>query len=323
MRHAAGQIDDQAARWAVRLDAGPLSADEQRELDAWLGTDPRCRGAFVRAQAMWTDVDRIAALSAPEERTISVQPQLPVARVRSVRPWLLAAGVSAVAIAAAAIWPALNAGTSYWTAVGEVRRIALADGSILSLNTNSKAVIRFNGQRRSVQLARGEALFEVTRDPARPFRVTAQGVTITALGTAFAVRENKAGVNITVTEGLVEVVQDTPAGNKQTARRVVANYRVVIPRAQSAVIEPIEPKTADRQLAWRGGMVAFDGERLADAIVEVNRHSTRRIVVDTPELADKPVVGIFKASDSEAFARTAAVALRAEVIEEGDTLYLR
>jgi ferric-dicitrate binding protein FerR (iron transport regulator) len=64
MTQAARKIDEEAARWAVRLAESPLSTEERRELDAWLSHGPRQHGALVRARAAWLDLDRFAVLAA-------------------------------------------------------------------------------------------------------------------------------------------------------------------------------------------------------------------------------------------------------------------
>jgi len=69
-------------------------------------------------------------------------------------------------------------------------------------------------------------------------------------------------------------------------------------------------------------MVAFDGEPLAEAVAEINRHNRRHIVIDDPALAGRPVVGMFRANDLESFARTAAAAMGAVVVEETDRIRL-
>jgi len=70
-------------------------------------------------------------------------------------------------------------------------------------------------------------------------------------------------------------------------------------------------------------MVAFSGESLADAVAEINRHNRRQIIIDDAELAQQPVVGAFRATDSEAFAAAAAAALGARSVAEDDALHLR
>lgn len=318
----AKRTNEEAARWVVRLDAGALSEAEQRELDAWLEAAPHHRGAFIRARAAWADLDRIGALAGGSTPIGSTEAADTPAIGR--RRWLLAAGIAGLAILGGS-WLALNIGRDvYESGIGEVRRVTLADGSSLVLNTASKAIVRFDDARREVRLDRGEALFQVRKDAARPFVVRTANLTIRAVGTAFAVRVEEAQVDVTVTEGVVEVARATEgsrgSGSGEAPKRVIANQRAIARTAEPVAIELVEPSIAQRRLAWRDGMVAFDGEPLAQAVAEVNRHSRRQIVIDDATLAAKPVVGIFRANDVEGFAHAAATALGAKAVDDDEII---
>jgi transmembrane sensor len=319
-------ISELAARWAVRADAGALGPDEQRELETWLAADSRHRGAYVRARAQWVDLDRLAALKGPAAKSDATAAGLS-------RRQLLAAGIAAIGVLGSGLsWLILREGQERYTSgIGEVRRIALEDGSTVLLNTASEVTVRLSKQQRDVRLVRGEALFEVAHDKFRPFIVQANDTAVRAVGTAFAVRLDAAQVDVTVTEGVVEVADSkTMSGlgvatqaSKFEVKRVTAHERVVIARSRAPDIEPIAPAQADRQLAWRAGMVSFDGESLQTAVAEINRHNRRQIVVDDPALASMPVVGIFRATDLEGFAAAAAAALKARAIPDGDVIRLQ
>src|SRR5260221_588843 len=151
-------------------------------------------------------------------------------------------------------------------------------------------------------------------------------------GTAFAVRLDAAQVDVTVTEGVVEVVDlktmsglgpaTTPVSRFEV-KRVAAHEHAVIARSRAPEVEPIAPAKADRQLAWREGMGSFDGETLQTAVAEINRHNRRQIVVDDPALAAMPIVGVFRATDLEGFSAAAAAALKAQAIPDGDVIRLQ
>src|SRR5690606_20513701 len=124
-------------------------------------------------------------------------------------------------------WVTLSpGGERYASNVGEVRRIALDDGSYMLLNTDSLAVIQFSEARRDVRLEKGEALFEVAKDPQRPFVVNAGDLTVKAVGTAFVVRREDSSVEVTVTEGVVEVARPGEPATEQP-QRVAARQRAV------------------------------------------------------------------------------------------------
>ncbi len=335
-------IDEQAARWAIRATAGALSPEAQRDLDAWLNADPRHRGAYIRARAQWTDLDRLAALHGPasavhdEPAALHTAASLIAEQDKDPpgvsRRQLLAAGVAAITVAGGGLSWLLLRGDSvrYVSGIGEVRRIALEDGSTLVLNTDTEVTVQFSQQQRNIRLLRGEALFDVAHDRSRPFVVVANGTAVRAVGTEFAVRMESTQVDVTVTEGVVEVANSPPGigmaaspDSAVDAKRVTAHERIVVARARAPQISSIAAAVADRQLAWREGMVSFDGESLQTAVAEINRHNRRQIVVEDPALAAKPIVGVFRATDLEGFSAAAAEALKAKAVADGDIIRLQ
>jgi transmembrane sensor len=337
-------ISERAARWALRAVAGSLGPNEQRELDAWLSADPRHRGAYVRARAQWADLDRLAALHG-RASLVTDEPAAPRPMVEKLitenvgdpsgmsRRQVLAAGVAAITVAGGGLsWLLLRAGSArYVSGIGEIRRIALEDGSTLLLNTATELTVELNKQQRNIRLIRGEALFDVARDKARPFVVVARDTAVRAVGTAFVVRLESDQVSVTVTEGVVEVANwraapvpvAVPLPTLRTdAKRVVANERVVVSSTRAPEMGPIAAAEVHRELAWCEGMVSFDGESLQTAVAEINRHNRRQIVIDDPALAAKPVVGVFRATDLDGFSAAAAAALKARAVRDGDVIRL-
>lgn len=313
--------DSQAARWVVRLGGGPLLPHEQRELDAWLEGDHRNRGAFVRAQAAWLDLDRVAALSRPGGGSYS-GPDTPSERPVLRRRWVLAAGLGTVAVAGAGGWWSWQGrGRSYVSGGGEIRRVTLADGSTMTLNSSSSVRVDYTSAQRSVSLERGEALFEVAKDRTRPFVVSAGNLSVRAVGTAFAVWRRDIRTDVTVAEGIVEVF-DSHGLRRQRATRLVANELGVATRT-GLRIQRLTPQDLDRRLAWRAGMLVFDGETLSEAVREINLYGGKPIRIDDPQLAARPVVGLFRAGDPEEFARTIATALGADSVVGDAAIHLR
>jgi transmembrane sensor len=318
-------ISEVAARWAVRSARGALSPAEERELNGWLEADPRHRGAYVRARAQWMDLDRLAALHGPAD--VVDEP------ASMTRRYWLAASVAAVTLLGGGLsWLALrDQSERLVTGIGEVRRIPLADGSTLLLNTNTEVLVKLTPARRDVELLRGEALFEVAHDKSRPFVVRANKTAVRAVGTAFAVRLQSAQVDVTVTEGVVELSDATDkspgpqaaiASPTPPPRRVSANQRAVILPASAPEVSAIPAPQLSRRLAWREGMVSFDGETLQMAASEINRHNRRQIVIDDAVLAQRPLVGVFRATDVEGFAQAAAATLHAHVVIDEDQIRL-
>jgi len=322
MTPAVPGIDVQAAEWVVRLSAGPLSADEQTRLDAWLEADVRHRGALVRMQAASVHIGRVSALK-PQDSALERRVYRPASgRSSLTRRGLLAAGIAGLAVTGAGgfSWFWRRRGKVYETDVGEIRRITLADQSSMFLDSASVAHVQFSQHRRDVELIRGQALFEVAKDRQRPFTVLTGGVSLRAVGTVFAVRAVGKDIAVTVTEGVVEVTNTGAPGSPQ---QVVADERAVMRESQGIEVQRMSEAQIERNLAWREGALSFDGEPLSDAVAEFNRYNVRKIAIDDPALAQQPVIGLFKASDAEGFAETVAIALGIVSASEGDTIHLR
>lgn len=309
-------IEEAAASWVLRLDRSGLTEAEQRELDRWLALDSRHLGEFVRAQATWADLDRIAALQAG---------RAPVEEPRERSPYLRAASIAGAFLAVGfAVAAALNLYLSgrETTDIGEVRRITLDDGSAVALNTASLMQVQFGNSERRVVLRRGEASFQVAHDEQRPFVVQARDVLIRAVGTAFTVRLLAESVAVTVSEGVVEVVRTTAAEQVADKEFAGRNVEVIAPRAEPLATVALSDKEVSQRLAWEQGRLIFDGDRLGEAVAEVNRYSPIPVVIDDPALMRKSFVGVFRTGDARAFAQAAAVAFDAHVREEDGALHI-
>lgn len=308
----AREIDDAAADWAARLDADPDA--HAAAADAWLAEDPRRAGALLRAQAALALIDDAA-------EPLAETPDW-MRRDRAGRPRrrsLLAAGIglAAAVVGGVAFWAA--SGRRYGTDLGEVRRVSLADGSSAAINTDSLIDVTLAPELRRVKLARGEAWFRVARDAERPFVVEAGDVRVRAVGTAFSVRRREAGVEVLVTEGVVEVWR---AGDTVGAARVAAGEKAIVADGQPAQAATAAPDEIDGALAWRQGQIVLGGVTLAEAALEFNRYNHRKLVIDEPDLAGEKLVGRFRADEPDTFARAVAGTLGAAVREEDQAIHL-
>jgi transmembrane sensor len=197
----------------------------------------------------------------------------------------------------------------------------LDDGSALALNTQSVVQVKFDADERRVVMRRGEASFQVAHDEQRPFVVQAGDVAVRAVGTAFNVRMRAEGVEVIVTEGVVEVTR-TNGGRNASLQRIHHNEEVIAEAARPTAVAQVSDEQIERRLAWQEGRLIFDGEQLAAAAAEVNRYSAVPVVIDDPVLAEKQFVGTFKIGDARAFVHAAAAAFDARVREEKDALRL-
>lgn len=317
MTSASRRIDADAATWAARLHARELSAQEQSELDAWLSANERHRGAFLRARAAGVTIDRLAALGGQQMYST------PTHRGPAFWPLRigLAASIVAAVIGAFVYWP-WPASTHYATAVGAIDNIQLSDGSHVTLNTDTSIKVALAEHERRVQMEKGEALFEVAKDPSRPFIVQVGAISVRAVGTAFSIRATEHRTDVIVTEGTVELT-DHGAPGAPLVRRVTANEQATVEQRRQLEVQPITVDRAERQLAWRQRMLDFSGETLVEAAAQINRYNEIKIVVSHPELAEQPIIGNFRADDPHGFAETVAAAFGARATSQGDTILLQ
>lgn len=319
-RETSREIDAAAADWAARVDAGPLSAEENLRLEAWMSADTRRRGAFMRMRAIalgieladaQSDVQGAASdvpVAAPDPSAdVPGSSQRPV--VDQVRRRFLWTGAAAVAACAVGVigFGLGGSAQAYQTRRGETRAIALEDGSILTLNTSSKVSVRFSSVERRIELEEGEVLFQVAPDPSKPFVVDAGRTRVRALGTVFTVKRLGAlPIEVLVSEGSVDV--DRLAVSRSV--RLAANMRIVATETP-APLSParITPEEVRRELAWRTGQVAFEGETLTAAAAAFARYSDTLIIIDDPSVGREEITGLFAANDPVSFARAAALSL--------------
>lgn len=321
-RESSRYIDATAADWIARLDRGPLSKEEEQAFEAWLRGDPRRRGALLRA----------GALSMLSESAGALGPQFdparfagPAARPRAVSrrrmlAWTGAGGAIAASIAMFAITvPAAGAIT---TGLGEVRLVTLDDGSTVMLNTETSMRIRYSDSIRRIELLYGEAYFTVVGDQRRPFLVDASGASLRTTRATFRVRKLEGKpVDILVDQGGIAL--QTPGGAGPVT--MPAHSRLTLPPAAAKATpapRAVPPDLVSRELAWREGKIAFEGERLDQAAAEFARYSRTRIEIRDAGLASEPVTGLFSASDPAGFSRAVARVFGARVEQRPDAVIL-
>jgi len=288
--------DREAAEWHVRLGERPVSAAALEQFRIWR-TRPGNAEAYARVEALWRGAGTLAG--DPDVQAVT-QAALKASRPRPrrslTRRALPAAAVLVPVVAAAlvlAFW--LPSRDVYATDVGDQRVVRLDDGTRIQLDTDSRVRVRYADAERRVVLERGQALFMVARDPARPFRVVAGAAEITALGTVFDVRRETAGVRVTLVEGAVAVVEGDPDRARRWRLAPGQQVRTSRPDPRPVAVD------AAAETSWSQGRLVFRGAPLREAVAEVNRYLPEKIELAAPASEDVPVNGVFASGDREAF----------------------
>ena len=336
-------IEAEATAWVVKLDSGEVSKQEHEGFREWRERSQRHRDALERACDFWGGLDQLHHLEMFSEHRESrasraIAPPM-TSRIRTIfRPRLLATGFAAIALFAVVgvILHYQGGGSAeqpqlYSTAIGAQEIIDLSDGSKIILNTNSRLEVRFSRARRDVRLLRGEAHFDVTPDPSRPFAVLARDAAVLAVGTAFTVRLLDDSVEVIVTEGSVELRSFVDAVTVENSAPVVVDeghFRSLadLSAGQDAIfgteieqIQAISEEAISRKLAWRQGMLTFAGDPLSKVVEDVSRYTEITIEIDDPALHDLPVGGLFKIGDVKALFDAMEQSLGVRVLWLDDT----
>lgn len=311
-------IEETAAQWVARMDRAPLSELDERRLQNWLRADPRRRGALMRAQALWLWPD--LALAAAGEVELKSEPaDVPptndvVAQSRAPRKYLLQWGgaIAASLLLAVFLFVSVPVPTAYATAKGEMRRIPLADGSALTLNTDSRVHVYDDDGHLRVAVRRGEVFVEAATS-GTPLQVEVDGRRFDAMVATFVVRKlDGKPAQVVVQDGKVEL-----PSSDASVTAVAANTRVSMPVAHGGMtVVSLSADQMHRELAWREGKLAFHGESLAEAAAAFGRYSDTRIVIADAELAHASVTGLFAANNPTGFSRAVATVFDAQARQE-------
>jgi transmembrane sensor len=326
-------IEALAAQWLTRRESGSWSEADQAELDAWLDASTAHRVAFLRLDVAWSEAARLRALGAgipagqPAPRglstglTVTPGPSMPSPQHAPATPqhappprrssalrrgWLAAALGAAASVAVAAglytaLMPSAPAAQAFRTDIGELRTVALADGSQATLSSDSLIETRIGARTREVVLQRGEAFFAVHKDPARPFVVHGGARRVVAVGTRFAVRQDHDTLRVVVTEGMVRM-EDPDAGQHPATTTLPAGS-IATAGPQGARVHRGSIADAERQLDWRQGYLSFDDVALPQAVAEINRYNRRPLVLADAALDPLRISGSIRWNDPEGFAR--------------------
>lgn len=333
------EIEERAGTWLAKRESGDWSAEDELRFTQWLDASTANRVAFLRQEGAWEHAVRLQALRghtplesvpSPDDWRLSpfvnhgapqLHPRDAERRTRSRRPWVRGALAASLALVAAAAltWYVSTLGPYYHTPVGGLASVPMTDGSKVTLNTDSAIRLDVTQRERRVQLERGEAFFEVAKDPSRPFVVSAGDKRVIAVGTKFSVHRMGDDVRVFVTEGKVRFEDGSPkkiAPNDSNAMLLAAG--TIARAADSGVIVQEKPlPEVEDYLSWRSGYLTFRDLPLAEAIAEFNRYNEQQILIQDPAVAAIRFSGKVRPTSFEGFVRLLedALPIRAEHVD--------
>lgn len=301
-------IRDQASAWLARADRG-LSAIEQQEFDAWCAADARHAEAVDHLQSAWQLFDQ------PREEGLDDllrEDLTDLKRSQARRRIFYGVSTLAAACLALVVWQRSVVSTppatiSPTAIVSQPDRRVLDDGSVIVLRPGAEVAVNYSTSVRRVELTKGEALFQVAKNKERPFIVSAGGVNVRAVGTAFTVERGQSRVEILVTEGKVSVEKpigniDTPEATESIAT-LEANHSVVVEAALStaAPVVVLDAFSVSERLSWQLPRLDFTETTIQEAVRLFNQHNAVQMRVADDEVAQLRITGVFRSDNLQGF----------------------
>lgn len=314
-------VEEAAALWYARMTSDLKTPADQAAFDAWLKGDPKRSEIYAEICALSGRFELLAGRA--ELASLKVDAQILEEHRRSFLARfggaLAGAGLaSAAAVGAFVVLGNDGAQREHWTTrAGEILEVTLNDGSMAVLGPNTRLEAAYLNNQRLLEIARGQAYFDVAHDARRPFVVSTAGRTIVALGTAFDVRSFRDDLTITLVRGRVAVARlgEAPEAVLDPGEQ----FRAAFGRTSVSRVN------AEAELAWRTGVYDFRDVQLSEAVARFNQGADVRLIVSDAYLSSLRVSGVFRADDPAGFAAALAPAypIQARRLQSGDILLER
>jgi transmembrane sensor len=277
--------------WFIRLREPSRSSSDERDFSAWLSASPARRDAWLKACRAWELMGETTPIHADLWRAGTSGATHVTRRPR--RNWAMAAGLAmAACLVLALAGPSLllRYQADVRTETAETRKVTLEDGTLVELGPKSAIDSDFTNGRRNVTLLAGEAFFDVSHDPSRPFTVKAGGVNVTVLGTAFDVHMKPEDTTVELVRGIVGLSVDGTAHRFELS----PGDSVTVGHADGAIAR--SRLSPDDMAAWRNGRLFVNDVTIASVVEELQRYHPAWISIPSGDLASRRVTGLYDLS---------------------------
>lgn len=308
------QVREAAVDWLIAFCEEEVDEAGRQAFNAWLRTSPEHVRAYLRISALWTDadlidqgqkksLDELVEQALAESNIVQFAPAERTAEDRRPRRHFRTTGAIAASVTVAILGIVSGVNhlrtTTYSTGIGEQRSLTLADGSQVELNADSSISVKFTDERRLIALEKGQALFRVAKNPARPFIVRTEDTDVKAVGTQFDVYRKAGETVVTVVEGRVAIEERKLMRATSTLPADMA--LVLLAAGEKVVIRPSaitvpQPANIEATLAWTDGLLMFESTPLEEVAREFNRHNLKPLVIEGQTLRRLEITGVFPAS---------------------------
>lgn len=330
------KILEDAGYWLAREESGDMLKSETAEFELWIDADTRHQDAYIEAHKMLLLLDAHACTKGQEE-LVKITPELEslieechdIGRSakqnpHSLRPygWMatIAASIAVLILSSVLFLQTGPTAVTYATLKGEMKTVMLKDGSLITLNTDTRLSASYSDGERRILLEKGEAYFEVAKDKTRPFNVIMGENIVRAVGTAFNIKRRKEFTQVTVTEGIVEVKIKTPSTSPiLKTLKIGADLKITPTESKTTLLSKAQmQKTA----SWRSGIIFFEEEPLSFIVQELQYYSRKEIILADKKVGKLIAGGSFNTQNVKAFLKALELTLPIKIIEREKVIIL-
>lgn len=308
---------EKISQWILHEKYEQSTAEQTSEAEVWLDKKPERRQEADALDAIWNDDCFTAALKQYETNQQNHQQNSQKSDHKSSKLWYGSIAASVVLTLGILLFRSGDVSQPVYfnTQKLQTAHQLLDDGSRLDISAASQLLVKYSAAERHIDLVEGEAQFNVSKDPARPFVVETRHATLQALGTVFNVDQRRDSTELTVLEGRVEVAP-LQAGNK----------RVILTAGQRALIRanghgPVETFDLTSYRDWQHNILEADNMPLADIIAELNRYRNTAIGIRS-DIGNLPVSGTFRLDDAEKNLQLITSAYQLTISEKNGMIFI-
>ncbi|MBM7062851.1 FecR domain-containing protein [Pseudomonas sp. UL073] len=281
---------EQAALWFARMQNAADDHPQRAQFEAWLAAHPQHAVEYQAFCELWGDFSstrRSEALAQAMEQ-------------RQRRRQFLHSGLCALLLALG--------GTFGWhgyrqssfeldlaTTIGTQQETRLRDGSQLTLNADTRLHLHFDRALRQVELLRGEAIFDVARNPQRPFVIDGGVAKVRVLGTRFVVNRLDQRLRVSVERGLVQVDSLAKPGESLQVR---AGEVLEVDRHGHLRRLPL---AASNAFAFQRGSLVFEQADLTEIAASLSRYRQQPVQAELGTARSPRISAVVQLADVEGF----------------------
>ncbi|MDZ7928230.1 MAG: FecR family protein [Agrobacterium sp.] len=288
---------EEAANWLIRLQKGSPEPRLKAEFDRWLTASSENRVAWERTCRIWKNLGLVEPAFKNLWEDAPHQPDM-AGKQASRRGWsvwhyagmaVAAASLCLTVLFVSAFFFQIKA--DYQTGTAENRIITLEDGSRVQLAAASALSTDFAGGRRTVNVLKGEAFFDVVPDSARPFVVRTKNLTVQVLGTAFDIDMTDGVTQVALVHGSVEAsFRNAPPARLVAGEMLVVDASGAI-RKKTVAVEDIG--------GWRKGELSVVDATVGSVVEQIQRYHPAWLAMADKTLAEQRVTGVFNLRDPD------------------------